>query len=146
MLVINNFYFQTAVEGAVDKCFIRLDHLLAKDHNLPILNREDHISYLVGSIGSVSASYQGLDCSRPWMVYWILNSFSLLDFKLPHQIDDDIISFLTKCRSPDGGFGGGPGQFPHLATTYAAVNSLCLIGTHEAYTAIDRYRCKTIFH
>ena len=33
---------------------------------------------------------------------------------------------------------GGPGQLPHLAPTYAAVLTLCTIGTHEAYTVIDR--------
>ena len=33
---------------------------------------------------------------------------------------------------------GGPGQLPHLAPTYAAVLSLCILGTEEAYKAIDR--------
>lgn len=37
-----------------------------------------------------------------------------------------------------GGFGGGPGQFPHLAPTYAAVNALVILGTEEAYKVIDR--------
>lgn len=45
---------------------------------------------------------------------------------------------MIKCRSPSGGFAGGPGQFPHLAPTYAAVNSLCIIGTERAYEAIDK--------
>lgn len=43
-----------------------------------------------------------------------------------------------RCRAPTGGFGGGPGQYAHLAPTYAAVNSLCIIGTQSAYRAIDR--------
>lgn len=43
-----------------------------------------------------------------------------------------------RCQCPDGGFGGGPGQYAHLAPTYAAVNTLCIIGTEEAYNAIDR--------
>lgn len=33
---------------------------------------------------------------------------------------------------------GGPGQLPHLAPTYAAVLALCILGTEEAYKAIDR--------
>lgn len=33
---------------------------------------------------------------------------------------------------------GGPGQMAHLAPTYAAVNALCILGTNEAYIAIDR--------
>lgn len=43
-----------------------------------------------------------------------------------------------RCQHPDGGFGGGPGQFPHLAPTYAAVNALAIIGTPKAYSIINR--------
>lgn len=46
---------------------------------------------------------------------------------------------LYRCQSPDGGFGGGPGQMPHLACTYAAVNALCTIGTKEAFNVINRW-------
>lgn len=49
-----------------------------------------------------------------------------------------VARFIEKCQSPDGGFGGGPGQLPHLASTYAAVSSLCIIGTEEAYSIINR--------
>lgn len=49
-----------------------------------------------------------------------------------------IVLFLAKCQAPEGGFGGGPGQYPHLASTYAAVNALCIIGTKEAYNVINR--------
>lgn len=45
---------------------------------------------------------------------------------------------IIRCRSPNGGFAGGPKQYPQLAPTYAAVNSLCIIGTKKAYNAIDR--------
>lgn len=38
-----------------------------------------------------------------------------------------------------GGYGGGPLQLAHLAPTYAAVNSLVIVGTPEAYRSIDRY-------
>jgi len=41
-------------------------------------------------------------------------------------------------QSPTGGFGGGPGQDAHLATTYAAINTLAIIGTKEAYDVINR--------
>ncbi|MCP4254287.1 MAG: hypothetical protein GY775_12930 [Candidatus Scalindua sp.] len=45
---------------------------------------------------------------------------------------------MKKCQQKSGGFGGGPMQFAHLATTYAAVNCLCDLGTEEAYRVIDR--------
>ncbi len=40
---------------------------------------------------------------------------------------------------------GGPGQQPHLAPTYAAVNALCILATEEAYNIIDRYKCVKLF-
>ncbi|OBS67345.1 hypothetical protein A6R68_04114, partial [Neotoma lepida] len=49
-----------------------------------------------------------------------------------------VCQFLELCQSPEGGFGGGPGQYPHLAPTYAAVNALCIIATEEAYNVINR--------
>jgi protein farnesyltransferase subunit beta len=39
-----------------------------------------------------------------------------------------------------GGFGGGPGQLPHCAPTYAATLSLVTVGTEAALRAIDRRR------
>ena len=72
------------------------------------------------------------------MVYWIIHSLELLHFKLSEVEAGDVVDFLRRCRSPDGGFGGGPGQYPHLAPTYAAINALAIIGTKEAYNTIDR--------
>lgn len=49
-----------------------------------------------------------------------------------------VCHFLARCQSPNGGFAGGPGQHAHLAPTYAAVNALCILGTEEAYSVINR--------
>lgn len=57
----------------------------------------------------------------------------------PPPVPGSVCQFLSRCQSPKGGFGGGPGQYPHLAPTYAAVNTLCIIGTEEAFGVIDRY-------
>jgi len=72
------------------------------------------------------------------LCFWILHSLALLGERLSDEENSKVISFLAKCQSPMGGFGGGPGQFAHLASTYAAVNALCTIGTQEAYDVIDR--------
>jgi len=48
------------------------------------------------------------------------------------------VAFLARCRAPDGGFGGGPGQQAHLATTYAACAALCTLGGADAVAALDR--------
>lgn len=45
---------------------------------------------------------------------------------------DDIVHFLQRCQDPGGGFGGGPGQLPHLAPSYAAVATLVTLGSREA--------------
>ena len=50
-------------------------------------------------------------------------------------------NILALCQNRDGGFGGGPGQMSHLATTYAAMNALTIVGTGgfvEAYKIINR--------
>ncbi|RZC40958.1 protein farnesyltransferase subunit beta [Asbolus verrucosus] len=60
---------------------------------------------------------------------------------LPELLQESHKCYLldfTKCQSPTGGFGGGPGHLPHLAATYAAVNALVTLGTEEAYNIIDR--------
>lgn len=106
--------------------------------NLPVIHRQEHIFYLESSLRSLSTTYECLDSSRPWLVYWILNSAYLLGHVFDDDLLDNTVSFLIKCRSSAGGFGGGPGQQPHAAPTYAAVNSLCIIGTERAYEAIDR--------
>lgn len=57
----------------------------------------------------------------------------------PWMLSASVCQFLTRCQSPTGGFGGGPGQHAHLAPTYAAVNALCILGTEEAYKVINRF-------
>ncbi len=57
---------------------------------------------------------------------------------LEQFIDLAIGCFPGNCQDKAGGFAGGPGQQAHLAPTYAAVNALCILGTEEAYSIINR--------
>lgn len=105
-----------------------------------------------------------LDSSRPWILYWCLHSFDLLG-KLPSDEDRcRMVETLERCWSsystcthpvarhmdslyfteaddsetPSlvvGGFGGGPSQMPHAATTYAACLSLCILATSGGVAA-----------
>lgn len=127
-----------SLENLVAKCFDRFEQLVSLDATLPIIYRTEHIRYIEAAIRNLSSAYQCLDSSRAWLVYWILNSAQLLGHRLNDELLDHIVNFLIQCRSPEGGFGGGPGQSPHLAPTYAAINSLCIIGTERAFHAIDR--------
>lgn len=136
------FSIKINTELLVEKCYDRFEHLVCLDRNLPKIHRDEHIRYLETSLKTLATGYDCLDSSRPWLVYWILNAASLLDHRFPDELLDQVVTFLIKCRSQSGGFGGGPGQYAHLAPTYAAVNSLCIIGTERAYTAIDRKSLK----
>lgn len=87
----------------------------------------------------VDAGFSSLDASRPWIVYWIVHSLALLECPLPLAPSRTaIISFLASCQHPEGGFGGGPYQLAHLATTYAAVAALVTIGSEDALAIVNR--------
>lgn len=45
---------------------------------------------------------------------------------------------FSLAQHPDGGYGGGFGQLPHLAGTYATVLSLAMVGGKETYDSINR--------
>ncbi|XP_012259865.2 protein farnesyltransferase subunit beta [Athalia rosae] len=129
---------QDEVEATVFRIYQVTRQLQELEGKLPILARSNHIFYLKTSLTHLSQSYECLDSSRPWLCYWILHALQILGETLDDEDYSHIAGFLAKCQSPEGGFGGGPGQRPHLAPTYAAVNALCTIGTPEAYKTIDR--------
>jgi len=92
-----------------------------------VYNRKIHVKYLLRKREILSSSYQSLDSSQPWLVFWQVNSMRLLD-EQDHD-KDAMIAKLESCRSKiTGGYGGGPGQMAHLATTYAAVMALTVLG------------------
>lgn len=103
---------------------------------VPLL-RDKHAAFLLSSLRALPESFVSLDASRPWICYWSLHALDLLGVR-PTDMYPNIVSWLSRCRSSGGGFGGGPGQAPHSATTYAAVLALTVIGTPEAFAAIDR--------
>lgn len=56
-------------------------------------------------------------------------------YRVPHT--------FSLAQHPDGGFGGGYGQYAHLACTYAAVLSLATVGGAQSYDTINR---KALWH
>ncbi|PQP93286.1 protein farnesyltransferase subunit beta-like [Prunus yedoensis var. nudiflora] len=89
--------------------------------------------YLKGGLDNSQAP-----SARPWVCFWNLHSLALLGESVDAQLQNNIIYFLSRCQDPNGGYGGGPGQMPHLATTYAAVCSLVTLGGHKALSSINR--------
>lgn len=129
---------QVDVEAMIMKIYAQFENKAANDPDLPILNRQVHCSLLKSWLKSLPKSYECLDASRPWLVYWILHSLSILDDMPDKETLSHIVEFLSHCQHDEGGYGGGPMQYSHLGTTYAAVNALSIIGTDEAYDSIDR--------
>jgi protein farnesyltransferase subunit beta len=105
------------------------------------LHREEHVKFLLmtleQSFEGLPLNYIDLDASKPWLCYWCLHALDLLDIPITEDVKDRVIHLAQLCQAQDGGFGGGPFQLPHLAATYAMVNSLILCG-ERAYTVINR--------
>uniref|UniRef100_A0A0D9V5E4 Protein farnesyltransferase subunit beta n=1 Tax=Leersia perrieri TaxID=77586 RepID=A0A0D9V5E4_9ORYZ len=100
--------------------------------------REQHTEYLTRGLKHLGPSFHVLDANRPWLCYWMIHALALLDEIPDEDVENDIVDFLSRCQDKDGGYGGGPGQLPHLATTYAAVNALVTIGSERALSSINR--------
>ena len=125
-------------EGISDEQAARMESAgMLDDRRRPRLMRERHVAYLMKGLGGLGGSYVALDASRPWLCYWILHGMDLLD-ALPEEKIDDCVATLAKCRSPTGGYGGGPQQLAHCAPTYAASLAIAVLGTRRAYESVDR--------
>ncbi|KAI9016429.1 terpenoid cyclases/protein prenyltransferase alpha-alpha toroid [Phycomyces nitens] len=135
---------QKSTEDSILECYA--DYAPNNPQRKPLesvnLERDDHVPFLKGGLEKLSKWMVGLDASKPWMVYWILHSLTLMEESLSQDIIDRAISSFSKWQSPTGGFGGGSDQLAHLATTYGSINALAIIGTKEAYDLIDR---KTLY-
>ncbi|KAJ3302960.1 hypothetical protein HDV03_004412 [Kappamyces sp. JEL0829] len=103
------------------------------------LKRASHERFLLAPLTEgLNRWFVTLDASKPWLVYWILQSLDLLDIDMPLDVKERSVETLMACQHSEGGFSGGKGQLAHLATTYAAVNALAIIGTESAFQCIDR--------
>ena len=92
--------------------------------NLPALAIPDHKKYCLHKLEALPASFTALAASRPWLLFWAVRALSLMGHELPIASKRKCIHLLSLCQSESGGFGGGPGQLPHLAPSYAACATL----------------------
>jgi len=131
---------QIQVEKSVLKCYQTFKASLDIYPDVPVLERDSHVEFLQKGLQNLSCSYECLDSSRPWLCYWIVHSLDLLDISVSKERALEIANFLSHCQHPNGGFGGGPMQYAHLAPTYAAVNALCILSTvtDRVLDVIDR--------
>lgn len=129
---------QVYIESVLLKCYKQFEKNCGIDPELPLLKKRVHTKALKNWLLKLPKSYETLDASRPWLVYWALHSLWMLDDMPDSETLSHAVQFLSQCQHKQGGYGGGPVQYPHLGTTYAAVNALSIIGTEEAYNSLDR--------
>lgn len=114
-------------------------------------------------LGTLSRGFTSLDASKPWICFWILHALDMLNalparqllerlignvvrvtasqepYGLYRQLLDRVLDTILLCQNETGGFGGGFGQLSHLATTYAAVHAIAIIGLERGFNAIRRF-------
>lgn len=98
----------------------------------------EHAQFMHANLRGLPRGFSALDASRAWVVFWSVHGLRLLGKPPPGPVAARVCDWLRRCQHPDGGFGGGPGQMAHLATTYASVMALASVGTDEALGVVDR--------
>lgn len=129
-------------DKTVDVCLPYLtgdrdDSFVYNAHGVPSLDREKHIRFLHKSLGRLPGGFVAADASRPWFLYWALSGLNLLGEDVS-SYRQAIIETARSFQNETGGFGGGGKQTSHLATTYATVLAIALVGGEDAYEVIDR--------
>ena len=121
-------------------CSIALKNIVRQsqsDNQTVWLLRNEHKRFLDSFLGRLPAGFSGLDASRPWVPYWCLNAIAALGLDAS-AYRAKLYETLRPIQNASGGFGGGQGQYSHLATTYASVLAVCIAGGGDLYDLIDR--------
>ncbi|KAL4722268.1 CAAX farnesyltransferase (FTase) subunit beta [Fusarium chlamydosporum] len=113
------------------------EHEQCNSHGLPHLDRRRHVNFLHKQLGKLPAAFTSADPSRPWFFYWCLSALVLLGEDV-EVYRERLVDTVRPMQNSDGGFAGGFGHTSHLATSYATVLSLALVGGEDAYECIDR--------
>lgn len=125
----------------VDDCLpflaAQIDGVSVNQFGVPHLDRSRHIRFLRKSLGKLPAPFIAADASRPWFLYWCLNGLYLLGEDVS-TYRHGVIETARLLQNGTGGFGGGFGQDSHLATTYAMVLALAIVGGESSYEVVDR--------
>lgn len=107
------------------------------DHGVPHLDRARHIKFLHQCLGKLPGRFVAADASRPWFLYWCLSALTLMGEDVS-SYRPSIVATARSMQNESGGFGGGGRQLSHMATTYAVVLALGLVGGEEAFEVVDR--------
>lgn len=106
-------------------------------HGITQLQRKKHVAYLEDALDDYPSGYAAMDASRPWIIYWAMQGLTALGEDVSEHRRRTAHTF-SLAQHPDGGFGGGYGQYGHLACSYAATLSLATAGGEATYESINR--------
>ncbi|KAL5638799.1 hypothetical protein ACGC1H_003227 [Rhizoctonia solani] len=113
------------------------------------LNRAIHAQWAYTSlVQGLPSRYTSQDASQPWLIYWASQALTCLGIRLEDPTKQRTIDTILANQHPDGGFGGGPGQIPHLLPTYASVCTLAIVGRpgeKGGWDQINRQKCYEFF-
>lgn len=126
---------QLEVETTIQEIYDEV--LEAGSQNFPSLNRIAHQRYTgVFLHRDLPAGFCKLDASHPWMIFWLINATVVLGGTVDDATRQQATAALVSYIQEDGGMAGGYGQLSHLASTYAGLMAMALIG--EDWEHIDR--------
>lgn len=125
------------VQDCLEYLTAKNEHLVYNLRGVALLERETHKAFLHKGLGKYPDRFVPADASRPWYLYWCLSALTLLGEDVS-SYREKLVATAMSMQNDYGGFGGGCGQTSHLATTYAVVLALSLVGGEEAYEVIDR--------
>ncbi|KIK69806.1 hypothetical protein GYMLUDRAFT_34210 [Collybiopsis luxurians FD-317 M1] len=96
-----------------------------------ILDINSHLGFLGRNLlQGLPARYTSQDASQPWLLFWSLQSLSLLKVELDEGNKKKTAQTILAMQNQiEGGFGGGPGQASHLLPTYAAICTLAIVSS-----------------
>ncbi|ETW79021.1 hypothetical protein HETIRDRAFT_478327 [Heterobasidion irregulare TC 32-1] len=95
----------------------------------PLLRKNEHLHFLLRNLRQgFPARYVHYDASQPWLLFWTLQGFSVLQVGMDPDTKQRAVDTIMAWQHPGGGFGGGPGQAAHLLPTYASVCALAIVG------------------
>ncbi|RDB18840.1 Protein farnesyltransferase subunit beta [Hypsizygus marmoreus] len=128
---------------------ILLKHIPQAGADAPVLAKSSHMQFLVRNlVQGFPARYMSQDASQPWLLFWTIQAFSILQVGLDPGNKQRVIDKTMAAQHPDGGFGGGPRQAAHLLPTYAAVCTLAIVGRSGpggGWDQIDREKMYKFF-
>lgn len=146
-----------------------LIEFIPQPNTLPTLQKNAHLQFLIRNLlQGFPPKYTSQDASQPWLMFWTIQAFSVLQVALDPAnkqkwvsfvLDRNLIYFyctfvnriidtVMAWQHPEGGFGGGPGQAAHLLPTYASVCALAIAGRPGpagGWDQIDRWAAQLVF-